>query len=50
MEKSQYYIDVCGEVLPTPRGTVTAVATSSSILNNLEKRIPQKLQVTSHKS
>ena len=27
-----------------------AVATSSSILNNLEKRIPQKSQVTSHKS
>ena len=26
-EKYQHYIDVRGEVLPTPRGTTTAVAT-----------------------
>ena len=35
MNKKQHYIDVRGEVLPTPCGTTTAVATS----NNLEKRI-----------
>ena len=27
MNKYQHYIDVRGEVLPTPRGTTTAVAT-----------------------
>ena len=30
MKKHQYYIDVWGEVLPTPRGTMTAVATSNN--------------------
>ena len=28
MKKYQHYIDVRGEVLPTPRGTMTALATS----------------------
>ena len=28
MKKYQYYIDIRGEVLPTPRGTTTAVETS----------------------
>ena len=27
-EKYQHYLDVLGEILPTPRGTMTAVATS----------------------
>ena len=28
MKKYQHHIDVLGEVLPTPQGTTTAVATS----------------------
>ena len=45
MKKYQHYIDVRGEVLPTPGGTTTAVATSS----NLGKTDPSEIETRQYK-
>ena len=43
MKKYQHYIDVRGEVLPTPRGITTAVVTSK---NSEKKTDPSEIERT----